>query len=303
MASTRNTLERIKAKVDESMGLRTNDSKPKLSPVANAKDVGRRALRTFGTLDINSLIPDPEQPRREFDEAELELLAESLKEKGQLHPIRVRWSEQHSKWIIISGERRFRASRIAGLPGVQCHFVDDHLSKSEILEQQLIENLVREDLKPLEEARAFEALREVTGWTSKQLAESISVTPSKVTRSLSLLKLPGDIQERVEAGLIASSTAYELSKLSNVDQMRAALQNSAASASTKLTVTQARKQVSQRRGKAKAKSRRVKQTFSTAAGPKIVVTASCPSTYEAIEEALEEALEEVRHRIENNVQL
>ncbi|MFN3191274.1 MAG: ParB/RepB/Spo0J family partition protein [Aureliella sp.] len=285
------------------MGLRTNDSKPKLSPVANAKDVGRRALRTFGTLDINSLIPDPEQPRREFDEAELELLAESLKEKGQLHPIRVRWSEQHSKWIIISGERRFRASRIAGLPSVQCHFVDDHLSKSEILEQQLIENLVREDLKPLEEARAFEALREVTGWTSKQLAESISVTPSKVTRSLSLLKLPEDIQERVEAGLIASSTAYELSKLSNVDQMRAALQNSEASASTQLTVTQARKQVSQRRGKAKPKSRGVKQTFSTAAGPKIVVTSSSPSSYEAIEQALEEALDEVRHRIENNVQL
>ena len=89
MTSTRNVLEKIKGKLDESMGVRAIDSKPLLSPVASAKDVGRRALRTFGTLAIENLMPDPDQPRSEFDEEEIQHLSKSIVDKGQLHPIRV----------------------------------------------------------------------------------------------------------------------------------------------------------------------------------------------------------------------
>jgi len=181
MASTRNTLERIKSKLDESMGLRTVENNPQLSPVPNAKDVGRRALRNFGTLAIESIIPDPDQPRTEFDEEEISRFAKSIQEKGQLLPIHVRWSESHSKWVIISGERRYRAINVAGLPTVNCQFQESKLSKSEILELQLIENLLREDLKPIEEAKAFNELMKLNGWSGKDLSEAIRINSSKIT--------------------------------------------------------------------------------------------------------------------------
>ena len=136
MSGTRNTLEKIRNKLDESMGIRTVDTKPQLSPVPNTKDVGRRALRNFGTLAIETVMADPDQPRTEFDEEQIAQLAKSIQEKGQLHPIHVRWSETYGKWIIISGERRFRATKAAGLPSINCQFQEQELTKTEILEQQ-----------------------------------------------------------------------------------------------------------------------------------------------------------------------
>ena len=80
----------------------------------------------------------------------------SIQEKGQLSPIRVRWSDEHQNWMIIAGERRWRATRRAGLPTIECYFHEGELAPSEILEQQLIENCLREDLRPIEEAKAFQ---------------------------------------------------------------------------------------------------------------------------------------------------
>jgi len=169
MATTRNVLERFKHQAKELMGIRQQDGRPQLSPVPNARDVGRRGLRNFGMLFLLQLIPDPDQPRTEFSQEEIDQLALSIREKGQLHPIRVRWSSSHGKWIIISGERRFQASKRAGLEAVECHFHDGELSDSEILEQQLIENLLRSDLRPMEEARAFDRLLKLNGWSGKDL--------------------------------------------------------------------------------------------------------------------------------------
>lgn len=292
MSNTRNTLERIQSKLDESMGVRANDTRPQLSPVPNAKDVGRRALRNFGTLAIDSVIPDPEQPRTEFDEDEIARLAKSITEKGQLHPIHVRWSEEHAKWIIISGERRFRATRVAGLPTINCQFQERELSKTQILEQQLIENLLREDLKPIEEAKAFNELIKLNGWTGKELGEAIRVNPSKITRSLSLLKLPADIQEQVESGTVSARAAYELSKLGSEEQIRAALAKGN-DESGKVSIARAQSQVRQRKGKAAPKTRGVKQTFTTEEGWKVVVSAGKKANYHEMEQALQEALDEV----------
>ncbi len=300
--STRNALEKIKGKLDESMGMRANDSKPQLSPIANPKDVGRRALRSFGTLAIESVMPDPEQPRTEFDEEQIERLAQSIRDKGQLHPIRVRWSDEHQKWIIISGERRYRATRQAGLPNIQCHFQEDELTKTDILEQQLIENLLREDLKPIEEAKAFQDLMQLNGWTGKELATAIRVNASKITRSIALLKLPEDIQSRVESGELSARAAYELSRLPDDEQRRAALDRGQDNQG-QFTLAKAQGQVRQRKGKASPKPRGVKQTFLSEDGWKVTVTASRKGNYHEVEQALQQALEEVRLRIENNVQL
>ncbi|MCR9294077.1 MAG: ParB/RepB/Spo0J family partition protein [bacterium] len=302
MASTRNTLERIKNKLDESMGIRDIDHKPQLSPVPNAKDVGRRALRNFGTLTIDSVIPDPDQPRTEFDEEEIQRLSRSIVDKGQLHPIHVRWSEVHSKWIIISGERRYRATKAAGLPSINCQFEEKDLNKTQILEQQLIENLLREDLKPIEEAKAFSLLIELNGWTGKELGEALRVNPSRITRSLALLKLPSDIQKQVEDGTLSPTAAYELSKLPSDEQRRAAMLSPEGS-SVPVSVAKAQRQVRQRKGVSSPATRGVKQTFVTEAGWKVTVSSTRKGNYHEMEEALKQALEEVRLRIDNDVHL
>ncbi|MFK7817582.1 MAG: ParB/RepB/Spo0J family partition protein, partial [Planctomycetaceae bacterium] len=268
--------------------------------VANPKDVGRRALRSFGTLAIENLMPDPDQPRTQFDAEELQQLAESIRTKGQLHPVRVRWSEPHGKWIIVSGERRYRASVAAGFKSVQCHFIDGELSKSEILEQQLVENLLRAELKPIEEARAFEQLRTLTGWNSKQLAEAINVPASKVTRVMALLRLPEDIQQQVESGALAARAAYELTKLPDNEQRRKALSDVGQSGD-RVTVGSAQRQVRKQKGIVITRGSR--QTFFTEEGWKFTATSPGKSTYHEMERALQQVLEEVRGRIEANIEL
>ncbi len=300
MQKTRTTLERISGNLEESLGVREVDLRPRLSPVASAKDVGRRPLRNFGKVDINQVIPDPDQPRVEFSQDAIERLADSIREKGQLSPIRVRWAPNLEKWVIISGERRWRATRHAGLPTIDCFFHEGDISKSEVLEQQLIENLLREDLSPIEEGHAFQALMELNQWNGKQVADALRVPPSKVTRVLALLELPSDIQQSIEAGEIAASTAYEISKVEDDDARR---QLAGKAASGRLSVGDAQKAARQRKGKAKTLPRGTRQTFVAEDGWKVTVTAQRKGSYDEIEQALRVALDEVRHRINSGMRL
>lgn len=282
------------------MGVRIQNLRPKLSPVPQSKDAGRKPLRNVGKVDVNMVIPDPDQPRVEFSEEAIERLASSIADKGQLSAIRVRWSEDVQKWVIIAGERRWRATKLAGLPTIDCYFHETELSKSEVLEQQLIENCLREDLKPVEEAKAFSMLMEFNNWNGKQLAEALRLPPAKVSRTIALLKLPDDIRDQVDSGEIAARAAYEISKLDDNDKRRELAEKAATGT---LTHDQAAKAVRQRKGKPKAPSRGVRQTFFTEDGWKVVVSANKKGTYHEIEQALVQTLEEVRQRIDNNVQL
>ena len=115
MASTRQTLDALSNNLKESMGVRQTDFRPVLAPAPGKKDVGRRPLRNIGKVAACQVVPDPEQPRVEFDDDALNRLALSIREKGQLSPIRVRWSDELEQWVIISGERRWRATQRAGL--------------------------------------------------------------------------------------------------------------------------------------------------------------------------------------------
>ena len=299
MVSTRSALRQSAANVDESMGVRQLDLKPQLSPVASAKDIGRTPLRKFGRLKLDQIASDPKQPRSDFDEGEIERLASSIRKTGQLHPIRVRWDEAAQKWVIVTGERRYRATREAGLDAIDCYFHDDGITKSEILEQQLVENLLRQDLKPLEEARGYAALMEINRWNGKQVADALRVSPSKVSRALALLELPEDVQGRIESGDIGRSSAYELTKLDSQDAQRDLAQRSAANTHTQRDTARV---VRQRRGKRVSRSG-IRQTFVAQNGIKVAVRANRKGTYHDIEQALQEALEEVRLRIQNNIQL
>jgi ParB family chromosome partitioning protein len=189
-------------------------------PRETSPDDGRTRARDAGHMELDRIVPDPDQPRKEFSDDAIERLAASLLKHGQLMPIRVRWNAEIGKWVVISGERRYRAANRAGLKTVACVFADDGLTPSEILQEQIVENLLREDLKPIEQARAYRQLMDLHGWTAKELAGELQVSQGAVSKSLSLLTLPVDLQERVDAGSIPATAAYEVAKVEDQDVQR-----------------------------------------------------------------------------------
>ncbi len=163
--------------------------------------IGTKRLKNAKAIDVDHIDADP-QHREVFDEAKLQDLAASIGKHGQLQPIRVRWDGERSKYVIIAGERRWRATKIAGLSTIDCIVADGDLSDAEILREQILENAIREDLKPTEQGRAFEALMQQEGWNGKQLAAELHISPSTVSRALALLKLPADVQAKVDRGVL-----------------------------------------------------------------------------------------------------
>jgi ParB family chromosome partitioning protein len=179
-------------------------------------------------IPVEKIAPDPGQPREEFDEEALGRLAESLRARGQLQPIRVRWDEGRERYVILVGERRWRAAKMAGLPSLNAVVAEGSIPPEELLAIQLIENCLREDLKPIEQAKAFKALMERNGWSARQVARELSIDHTGVARALALLMLPRDVQEAVEAGQIAPRTAYELTKIDDPAEQAEAAKEAAA---------------------------------------------------------------------------
>lgn len=190
---------------------------PGVAPRVPGRYDGVTRPREALTIPVDLLRPDPDQPRKEFDPEELAMLAESLKTRGQLQPIRVRWAavadEGRGGWLIVSGERRWRAAAIAGLGHLQAIEAKGEPDPDDVLEDQLVENAVRSDLKPIEQAHAYRALIDRRGYSGRQLAERLAISHASVQRALALLELPSSVQDQVEQGGISPATAFEVSKL------------------------------------------------------------------------------------------
>ncbi len=189
-------------------------------PAGAEKYQGSSRIKDALAIEPDRIVPDPDQPRKEFDPGALEALAASLRDRGQLQPIRVRWSADAGRWVIVSGERRWRAARMAGLATLACVEAKGEMSPGEILEDQLVENCIREDLRPIEQARAFRALLESRGCSARQLAESLRVSHQAVGRALALLTLPAELQEQVDAGIVPASAASEVARVKDDDARR-----------------------------------------------------------------------------------
>ncbi len=132
-----------------------------------------------------------------------------MKSAGQLQPIRVRFDNARSKYVIIAGERRWRAAQIAGLKTVDCIVARGDISEEEILREQVIENAMREDLKPTEQGKAFLAVMEKEGLNGKELASKLNVHPSTVSRMVGLLSLAEDVQVKVDSGELPITRALK----------------------------------------------------------------------------------------------
>jgi ParB family chromosome partitioning protein len=152
---------------------------------------------------IEKLVPNEDQPRQSFDESKLRELTKSVLEKGIIQPLVVR--KQEDKYQIVAGERRWRASKLAGLKLVPVIVKD--LGDAEMVEIALIENIQREDLNPLEEAEAYRQLVEEHGLTQEQLAKRVGKQRSSVANMLRLLRLPTDVQHYLMTGELSMGHA------------------------------------------------------------------------------------------------
>jgi len=200
---------------------------------------GAARIKDAFAVDLDRLAPDPDQPRKDFDPDELDRLAASLKARGQLQPARVRYDEEADRWVIVAGERRYRAARLAGLATLICVEAKGVQSPDDRLEDQLVENCVREDLKPVEQARAFRALLDRRGCSYRQLAESLNISHQAIVRALALLDLPDDLQAKVDAGAVPASAASEVARIADASQRREILSRVEAGAMTRDDVTRA----------------------------------------------------------------
>jgi ParB/RepB/Spo0J family partition protein len=174
---------------------------------------GIKGRSDVATIPLSKLERDPEQPREEFDLLELDRLADSLKAHGQIQPIAAWWDEEASVYRIAAGERRWRAARIAGMEAITVSILPARPESGHLLVLQLVENLHRSDLRPLELARAFRKAIDANGWTASRLAVELAQTETVISKALSLLNLPTEVQAHVEAGELSRATAYEVTKL------------------------------------------------------------------------------------------
>lgn len=168
------------------------------------------STRTFGkTIQVHLIAPNPEQPRREI--GDLTELSNSIREKGVLEPLLVKPNAKTGTYMIIAGERRWRASQLAGLTEVPCIELD--LDEKGVAEIALIENLQRKDLTIWEEADGLAALREKFGYTQDEIAQKISKGRSVVNELMTIAGLPAEIREKCKQAKIASkSTLLEIAR-------------------------------------------------------------------------------------------
>ena len=157
-------------------------------------------------IPLDLIDPNPFQPRRAFPEAGLKELADSIRMSGVVQPVLLRRSGE--RYQVVAGERRGRAARLAGLETIPAVVRD--LSDKETLELALTENLLRDDLKPLEVARAYESLQERFRLSHEEIAGRLGVNRSTVTNTLRLLRLPPTVQEMLSNGEITSGHARAL---------------------------------------------------------------------------------------------
>lgn len=166
----------------------------------------------YREIPLSAIEADPNQPRRSFDEEKLQELADSIKLYGVLSPILVRAAKLPGRFTVISGERRFRASHLAGLASIPAVVNQGDEALDRTLAIQLVENLQRDDLTPLERAQAIGALRDAHNLSIREIAEKLSISKSAVQRSLEILQLPDDLLVALREGA-AESKVLLLAKI------------------------------------------------------------------------------------------
>jgi len=191
-----------------------------LIPDLSVLDDKEKKALGINEIELDKIVPNEYQPRKVFSDEKMKELAASIKEQGVIQPVIVH--RAGSGYQLIAGERRWRASRLAGLKTIPA--LVKEATKRELLEMALIENIQREDLNPLEAAEAYKRLQDEFKLTQEDLAKRVGKERSTVTNFLRLLGLPREIKQELAAGALNMGHAKALLSLERVrDQMQAAL--------------------------------------------------------------------------------
>lgn len=166
----------------------------------------------FFECAIDRIVPNKYQPRTEFNPQELQELSDSIQEKGVIQPLIVTHNATDDVYELIAGERRLRASKLAGLSHVPVVVMDIE-NEDSLLELALIENIQRTDLNPIEEAEAYKKLIEKFGYTQEETAKRVGKQRSTVTNVLRLLKLPDSVRKDISSGLLSEGHGRALIRL------------------------------------------------------------------------------------------
>lgn len=168
-------------------------------------------------ININNIAPNPNQPRKDFKDDKIEELAASIKEHGVIQPIMVRKST--NGFEIVAGERRWRAARKAQIKEIPC--IIKELDEHENMIITIIENMQREDLNALEEAKAFQQLAESFKLTQEEISKNVSRSRPYITNALRLLKLPEEIQSMIVGGSLTAGHARAIAGMKHKDKQLA----------------------------------------------------------------------------------
>lgn len=193
-------------------------------------------------VDIDLIVPNPDQPRTHFDEARLEELAQSIRANGLVQPLLLRRIEG-GRYQLVAGERRWRASQLAGLHKVASVVRD--VPDDKLLAIALIENIQRQELNPIEEAIAYRRLLQDLGMTQEEVARQVGKDRSSIANALRLLKLPADIQQMLVTGALSMGHARALLALESEEaQMRLAQEVVAGQLSVRETEKAVKREIS-----------------------------------------------------------
>lgn len=173
-------------------------------------------MRETREIELAAIVPNPYQPRLVFDDAALQELAKSIQENGLIQPIVVR--EGIGGYEIIAGERRYRAAQLAGLQTVTCVVME--AGEVEMAQLALVENIQRENLNPIEEAKAYVQMMRMSGMTQSQLATKMGKTQSTVANKIRLLNLADEVQQGLRTRTISERHARAMLSLTNEQQVQ-----------------------------------------------------------------------------------
>jgi ParB family chromosome partitioning protein len=282
--------------VAESMGVgvaRRSPAEGASVPIGGVRYQDLIKTKNAFEVPIDRIVPDPNQPRKVFTPEDLQDLSDSIRARGLLQPIRVRWDDEREKYVIVAGERRWRAAIMAGKAALGCVIVEGEMSESEILHDQLVENCLRADLQPIEQAEAFKSLLDAKGWTAARLAEELHIRDSTVFKALALLELPGEVRGRIAAGEIKPATAYALSQL---DRPQDQIELAERVVTEGLTRDEAAAVVREKTGRGIPASRKGRVEISLGSGRKVTVSGLADDRPETIVSALRQALKQMQGR-------
>lgn len=185
---------------------------------AKKAGIGDIALKSVIEVPINTIVPNPFQPRKHFHEEKLQELSESIKIHGIIQPLVVT-RKGIDQYELIAGERRWQASKLAGIEKVPV--VVKNVDDQQKLEMALIENIQRHDLDPIEQGRSFKQMQDLFSLTQEEIGQRVGKSRSAVTNTMRLLNLPIEIQKALQEGKISEGHARTILSVSNPEKQRA----------------------------------------------------------------------------------